>query len=133
MNLYIKIDGGDRSFRGLKFLVWYLSKVWRYLLASFRVLSENIQEKVIINISQLSLSVFILELVPLSGKIIQTTATKQILVPFSGTFQNLRRSTCQFDKAVPSPWGQVVCANCNAISAVKRIFKSRQNAYIVPD
>ena len=58
-------------------------------LARFRVLSENIQEKVVINISQLSLSVFILELVPLSGKIIQTTATKQILVPFSGTFQNL--------------------------------------------
>ena len=88
MNLYIKIDGGDRSFRGLKFVVCYLSKVWRYLLARFRVLSENI-EKVIINISQLSLSVFILELVPLSGKIIQITATKQILVPFSGTFQNL--------------------------------------------
>ena len=42
VNLYIKIDGGDRSFRGLKFVVWYLSKVWRYLLASFRVLSENI-------------------------------------------------------------------------------------------
>ena len=42
-----------------------------------------------INISKLSLSIFILELVPLSGKIIQTTATKQILVPFSGTFQNL--------------------------------------------
>ena len=89
MNLYIKIDGDDRSFRELKFVVWYLSKVWRYLLASFRVLSENISEKVIINISQLSLCVFILELVPLNGKIIQTTATKQILVPFSGTFQNL--------------------------------------------
>ena len=42
VKLYIKIDGGDRSFRGLKFVVWYLSKVWRYLLASFRVLSENI-------------------------------------------------------------------------------------------
>ena len=40
----MKIDGGDRSFRGLKFVVWYLSKVWRYLLASFRVLSENISE-----------------------------------------------------------------------------------------
>ena len=46
VNLYIKIDGDDRSFRGLKFVVWYLSKVWRYLLASFRVLSENISEKV---------------------------------------------------------------------------------------
>ena len=44
VNLYIKIDGGERSFGGLKFvaMVWYLLKVWRYLLVSFRVLSENI-------------------------------------------------------------------------------------------
>ena len=42
VNLYIKIDGGDRSFRGLKFMVWYLLKVWRYLLSSFRVLNENV-------------------------------------------------------------------------------------------
>ena len=42
MKLYVKIDGGDRSFGGLKFAVWYLSNVWRYLLASFRVLSENL-------------------------------------------------------------------------------------------
>ena len=42
VNFYIKIDGGDRTFRGLKFVVWYLSKVWRYFLASFRVLSEKI-------------------------------------------------------------------------------------------
>ena len=39
VNLYIKIDRGERSFRGLKFVVWYLSKVWRYLSAIFRVFS----------------------------------------------------------------------------------------------
>ena len=47
------------------------------------------RESYIINVSQLSLSVFILELVPLSGKIVQTTVTKQILVPFRASFQNL--------------------------------------------
>ena len=67
--LYKKLTGVIVAFGG--FVVWYLSKVWRYLLASFRVLSENI------------------ELVPLSGKIVQATATKQIMVPFSGNFQNL--------------------------------------------